>query len=37
MREQLQMKKKNMIEELRELRKEYKLQNELTNTLDGVS
>jgi hypothetical protein len=33
MREQLTMKKKMMIEELRDLRKEYKLQNEL----DSVS
>jgi hypothetical protein len=33
MREQLTMKKKMMIEELRDLRKEYKLQNEM----DGAS
>lgn len=37
MREQLQMKKKKMIDELRELRKEYKLQNELNSTMDAGS
>ena len=37
MREQLQMKKKKMIDELRELRKEYKLQNEFNTTIDASS
>jgi hypothetical protein len=34
MREQLSLKKKRMIDELRELRKEYKLQNEFNSTID---
>jgi hypothetical protein len=37
MREQLQIKKKKMIDELRELRKEYKLQNEFNTTIDANS
>jgi hypothetical protein len=37
MREQLQIKKKKMIDELRELRKEYKLQNDLNSTMDVKS
>ena len=37
MREQLSMKKKKMIDELRDLRKEYKLQNDFNTTIDANS
>ena len=37
MREQLSMKKKKMIDELRDLRKEYKLQNDFNSTIDANS